>query len=244
MIVAIAQLVSIAGDIHANLSAHQQMVAKAAAQGATLVVFSELSLTGYEPTLARALAISPHDARLDALQMQADALVVSIAVGVPIRHDSRVYIGMLIFCPYLPRQVYTKQYLHPDEQPFFAGGMVSELFWLNGQGVAPAICYEIFVSQHAQAAHEHQASLYLASVAKSEVGVAKAYQRLAEVAQSYQMVVVMANALGVNDNFVSAGQSGVWNGRGELVAQLGSQAPGLLLYDTKADTAQVVGTDE
>lgn len=53
MIIAIAQLDSIAGDIHANLSAHQQMIAKAAAQGAALVVFSELSLTGYEPTLCR-----------------------------------------------------------------------------------------------------------------------------------------------------------------------------------------------
>lgn len=240
MIIAIAQLDSIAGDIHANLSAHQQMIAKAAAQGAALVVFSELSLTGYEPTLAEALAISPHDARLDTLQMQADALAVSIAVGVPIRHDSRVYIGMLIFCPHLPRQVYTKQYLHPDEQPFFAGGMISDLFWLNGQGVAPAICYEIFVPQHAQIAHEHQATVYMASVAKSTTGVAKAHQRLAEVARTYQMVVVMANAVGNNDNFVSAGQSAIWNCRGELIIQLNAQEQGILAYDTEDDTAWVL----
>jgi predicted amidohydrolase len=52
----VAQVRSIAGDIHANLAKHFDAVRRAVGLEAELVLFPELSLTGCEPTLAQRLA--------------------------------------------------------------------------------------------------------------------------------------------------------------------------------------------
>lgn len=49
---AAAQSISIAGDVRANLVRHQHFMQAAAEQGVQLLVFPELSLTGYERGLA------------------------------------------------------------------------------------------------------------------------------------------------------------------------------------------------
>ncbi|MFP3681720.1 nitrilase-related carbon-nitrogen hydrolase, partial [Pseudomonas sp. SIMBA_041] len=46
------QLASLKGDLQGNLERHLVCIEQAVALGAELVVFPELSLTGYEPTLA------------------------------------------------------------------------------------------------------------------------------------------------------------------------------------------------
>lgn len=51
-----AQCVVRAGDVEANLAMHLDFMQRAGELGATLVVFPELSLTGYEPALASVLA--------------------------------------------------------------------------------------------------------------------------------------------------------------------------------------------
>lgn len=52
------QLASLKGEVSANLQRHLACIEQAAALGAELVVFPELSLTGYEPTVARQAAMS------------------------------------------------------------------------------------------------------------------------------------------------------------------------------------------
>ena len=49
---AAAQTISIPGDVAANIQRHLAMMRAAAEQGVQLLVFPELSLTGYEPFLA------------------------------------------------------------------------------------------------------------------------------------------------------------------------------------------------
>lgn len=54
-----AQCAVQAGDLAANLALHLDFMRRAAEQGARLIVFPELSLSGYEPALASALASLP-----------------------------------------------------------------------------------------------------------------------------------------------------------------------------------------
>lgn len=49
---AAAQTISIPGDVPANIQRHLAFMQAAAQQGVQLLVFPELSLTGYEPSLA------------------------------------------------------------------------------------------------------------------------------------------------------------------------------------------------
>jgi predicted amidohydrolase len=57
MLNAAAQSTSIAGDIDENVRRHAAFVRKAGEHHANVVVFPELSLTGYEPTIAKEAAI-------------------------------------------------------------------------------------------------------------------------------------------------------------------------------------------
>jgi predicted amidohydrolase len=199
---------------------------------ADTIIFPELSLTGYEPTLAKAVAVSRDDACLAVFQDTVDARQVTIGVGMPTPSDGQPYISMIIFQPHQPRQLYSKQYLHADELPFFAHGHNATAVLGDKSDVALAICYELSVPEHAQQAFANGANIYVASVAKSASGVEQASQRLAKIARSYDMTVLMVNCVGPSDDFVSAGGTAVWNNQGNLLAQLDDAHEGILIYDT------------
>ncbi len=65
LIIAAAQSSSIAGDLAGNIARHQRFMQMAAEHGVQLLVFPELSLTGYERGLAAQLALAPEAAVLN-----------------------------------------------------------------------------------------------------------------------------------------------------------------------------------
>lgn len=201
------------------------------AQGVELIVFPELSLTGYEPSLAQQLAVQADDPRLDIFQTRSNAGRIAIGVGAPTRHAWGVCISTVLFQPGQPRQVLSKKHLHPDELPFFAPGQGALGILCIRPRVALAICYELSVPEHAEEAHRNGATVYLASVAKSESGMENARARLAELAAHYSMTVLMANCIGPCDDFVAAGNSCIANNKGEWIGQLDHSAEGLLIVD-------------
>lgn len=237
MKLAVAQIRSIAGDIAANVARHVGAVHQAAELDAELVLFPELSLTGYEPTLAKHLATSSDDPRFDLLQTESDSNSIIIGAGIPIAKKNGTEIGLIFFQPDLSKQTYSKQLLHTDEIPFFVPGQRQLLLQSHSQMLVPAICYESLQPSHAESAAKMAADVYLASVAKSAAGVAKAYAHYPMIAQRHSMTVVMANGLGPSDNFIGAGMSAIWNCCGDLVGQLDDQREGVLVFDTKTHEA-------
>lgn len=233
-----AQSRPVTGDVAANVQAHVEMIEAAVAQAAELVVFPELSLTGYEPALAQALAVDFMDSRLDVFQQLADRHGVALCVGAPTRAANGVCISMLVFQPAAARQVYSKQYLHADEEPFFQSGK-DGVGLLRGC-VAPVICYELSVPQHAAAAANRGAQIYMASVAKVARNIQPAMTRLGVIAHDYGMQVVMANAVGMADGELCCGGSAAWNRQGEMLVQLDDTREGLLLFDTDTQQARAV----
>lgn len=232
MKLAVVQIRSIAGDIPGNLAKHIDAVYRAVELGTELVLFPELSLTGYEPTLAQRLATQANDSCFDRLRTLSDSHAIVICSGMPLIVDTGVEIGMLLFQPGSPRQTYAKQFLHADELPYFVCGNGQTLLRKGGHTLAPAICYESLQPQHAEAAVSLGADIYLASVAKSAAGVAKAYGYYPLIAKQHNMAVVMANCLGPCDNFIGAGRSAAWNSKGEFVGQLDDRLEGVLVFDT------------
>src|SRR5690606_14505385 len=108
MILSAAQLAAEPGDIERNVRAHVAAVRAAVAQRADVVLFPELSLTGYEPKRAAELASGPDDLRLDVFQNLADEHDVVICVGLPTHCANGVRIGMVLFQPKDPRLIYEK----------------------------------------------------------------------------------------------------------------------------------------
>lgn len=139
---AAAQSISIAGGVRANLVRHQYFMQAAAEQGVQLLVFPELSLTGYERGLAADLAILPEDGVLQPLRDLARELGLTTVVGLPIRLSAAapVLIGALVLGADGSLGVYSKQHLHPGEEVAFAPGHGGSILAMGQDCIALAVC--------------------------------------------------------------------------------------------------------
>lgn len=237
------QIRPVAGAVDANIVRHVTLAEHAVGRGAELVFFPELSLTGYEPRLAGALATTPDDRRLDVFQRLSDAHDVVLGVGLPLSAPAGVQIGMVFFRPAASPRAYCKRMLHADELPYFIPGEEPVLLETGGHLLAPAICYESLQPAHAAEAAERHTDIYLASVAKSANGTARAFVHYPEIARRHAMIVVMANCVGPCDDFLAVGQSAAWNRRGERLAELDSESEGIVMVDTTMETAHAFVAD-
>lgn len=235
MKICIAQTEPIKGNILANIETHLKLIELALTLNAEAIFFPELSLTGYEPELAKKLATNQHDNRLDLFQEISDKNKIIIGLGLPTATESQIRISMVIFEPNKPRQTYSKQQLHSDELPYFEPGVEQVIIKTNDRNIAPAICYESLQPAHAENAFKLGADVYLASVAKPAKGVEKAFDQYPAVAKQFAMPVLMSNCVGFCDNFISVGKSAVWTKKGELVGQLDDKTEGILIFDTETE---------
>lgn len=159
MRISVTQTRAVRGDILGNIERHKAMIDLAISNRAEIVIFPELSLTGYEPNLAKDLATDLDDNRLDDFQQISDSRNITIGVGLPTRSGARVCISMIIFQKHQPRQMYSKKYLHPDEEAFFVSGSSTTEYLGHKNKVGLAICYELLVPEHAENVHRHEAEL-------------------------------------------------------------------------------------
>lgn len=232
MKIAIAQTRPIKGDIEQNIKNHLKIIQLATKNAADLIIFPELSITGYEPSLAKALTTTINDSRFDKFQAKSDLNNIIICAGFPEKSLDGILISLAIFQPNSPRQTYAKQHLHADEIAYFINGTNQVYINFENHKIAPAICYESLLAEHSEIAAENGANIYLASVAKSINGIEKAFNHYPMIAKKHQMVVLMANCIGENDDFIASGNSGVWNRNGDLLEKLGNNEEGLLIFDT------------
>lgn len=232
MKICVAQTRPVKGDIETNIENHKKIIEIAVNNKAGIIIFPELSLTGYEPELAEALAIVPGDNRLDDFQQISDANQVTIGVGMPTKNDAGICISMIIFQPQQAREIYSKKYLHADEEPYFISGQNFTVLPGTKPSIALAICYELSIPEHSENAYKSGAAIYIASVAKTADGVIKASNNLSAIASKYSITVLMCNCVGHCDNFESAGTSSIWNDKGILIGQLDNSHEGIIMIDT------------
>lgn len=216
---AAAQSVSIAGNLEANIARHLCFIRQAAEQGVQLLIFPELSLTGYEPQLAAALAIPPDDAVLQPLRDCARECGLTAVVGMPVRGEGgAILIGALVLTAEGSQALYTKQHLHSGEEVVFTAGGGGEALQFGDDRIALAVCADFSHASHAAQAAHSGADVYAAGVLISEGGYATDSGILQGYAAEHQMVVLMANHGGPTGGWVSAGRSAVWGADGVLVA--------------------------
>jgi predicted amidohydrolase len=197
----------------------------AAARGVQLLVFPELSLTGYEPALAAGLAIAPEDALLEPLRERAQALRLTAVVGMPIRvaPGAGVLIGALVLGADGSLAVYTKQHLHPGEEVAFVAGQGGAALEWGDERIALAVCADFSHASHPRQAAEAGANVYAAGVLISEGGYATDSALLQGYAAEHRMLVLMANHGGPSGGWACAGRSAIWSADGSLLAA----APGM-----------------
>lgn len=228
MKICITQTQPVTGDIKANIVDHINWVNQAVNQNADFIIFSELSLTGYEPELAKDLAIEIGDTRLNGFQEISDAKDIIICVGAPTKTKNGTCISLVIFQPNKERSLYSKQYLHEDEDPYFVPGPPSDGIIEAKERIALAICYELTIPEHAEKASKNRAEVYIASVAETVNGMTRNNPRLTEIAKQYKIPVLMCNCVGEFDGNGGGGQSAAWDKQGDLNGALNKVSTGNL----------------
>jgi len=240
MRIAVVQTKPVSCAVDVNIKAHETWIKKAATHRADMVFFPELSLLGYEPQHAARLVLRADDARLDVFAMLSQALQLTIGVGAPTWGLDGVRISMIVFRPDAARIVYSKQHLHADELPYFVAGNGQVTLASGADVVAPAICYESLLPEHCAQAAALGATIYIASVAKSANGLAKAEAHYPSIARRHSLPVLMANCVGACADFEAVGGSAVWNAEGERLARLPATGEGALLFDSTTSTASTL----
>lgn len=240
MKIAVAQVCPTIGPIAPNVDRHLVFAELAARQNVQLVVFPELSLTGYEPSLAKEWACSVNDPGLAEFQHHSNHHNLSIAVGLPLQTDDKPGISTITFRPDLPPVVYTKRFLHADETPWFFPGKNADSWICCDPKVALAICYELTVPEHAANAFHDGATAYIASVAKTEAGMQAARKRLSKIAAQHSALVMVSNSVGTQDSVLCSGGSAAWDRNGRLIAELDSTTEGILIVDDQTLEAETI----
>jgi predicted amidohydrolase len=241
--IAVAQTCPVAGDVQANLAEHTRLARLAATEGAQVVVFPELSLTGYELALAHRLAFSEYDTRLSSLLDLAASLGTTLVVGGPVRIGSVLFIGAFILCPTRTTELYTKHYLGafpasascdscngpvpPPEATVFQPGDRNPLIRFGDNLAAVAVCADIGRPAHPQNAADRNANTYLASMFVIPSDLEGEVAKLTRYAVQHRMMTALANFGGPSGGLRSAGRSAIWSEAGELLVQLDGNGSGV-----------------
>jgi predicted amidohydrolase len=238
MKISVAQNRPVIGDIDANVAGHKKLIDLAATNGASVVVFPELSLSGYEPKIAAEVATTVDDPRFNDLQTLSNKHNIAVGSGIPIKNKHGITITMIIFQPGKPRTTYSKKYLHEDEEPFFVSGDNFPSLVVGNTKMSLAICYEISVPEHARVAANSNPSAYIASVAKFKRHMDNTTATLSKTAKDYSVVTMMSNCLGVCDGEECAGSSFAIDKDGVVIDQLDDKREGILIFDL--DTKMII----
>ena len=215
---AVAQSTAVLRDVEQNVSRHIQLASLAAAHGARLVLFPELSLTGYDWGLTAADALSSGDARLRRLHDMANAAETVVVAGAPLLSRHGLHIGAIAFGLRDGVDTYTKQFVTEGEARAFVSGIGRDPLPIGDQFIGLAICADATHPEHARDAVRRRATIYAACSLITAGGYAADTALLQRYALDYRMLVLMANYGAPVGEWAPAGKSAIWSEHGELLA--------------------------
>jgi predicted amidohydrolase len=232
LIVGAAQSASVPGDVAANAAHHLEFGRRAADEGVQLLIFPELSLTGYELALARANQVRADSPMLDPLRSLAASRGITLVVGAPVPGETGIlYIAALALRPDGSVVKYTKEYVHSSEEHVFTSGPGGPPLRIGNSTIALSICRDAKQPEHVAKAAALGAGLYAAGVMVDEPGYAVKAPLLAGFARQHQMAILMANYSGSTGGDISMGRSAVWNENGEIVVESAGNAEEIVIAE-------------
>lgn len=218
MTLAVAQLEPTPGRLDESVIKHARMANMAADLGAELLLFPELSLTGYSRELTHNDALDPRQVALEPLAEVSRKRGIAIVAGSPLASAAGLLISSISFLPDGRTATYSKQHLHAGEDVTFVCGRGGDLPAVGDRTVGLAICAEINHPSHVENTIARGADVYAASCFLTPTGYEGDCQRLQAYAKRHGVLVLMANLSGPCGGFESAGGSAIWDDAGQLLA--------------------------
>ncbi|MBI2763533.1 MAG: carbon-nitrogen hydrolase family protein [Chloroflexi bacterium] len=218
--VAVVQPPCVSYDVALNAATHAATVRAA---GARVVVFPELSLTGYE---LAAPAVTVDDPRLAPILEACTETGAIALVGAPVPGaGGRPQIGMLAVDGTGASVVYRKVWLGGAEPDHFAPGDRPAVLDVDGWRLGLAICKDTGIPQHAADTAALGMDIYVAGMLEADEDVAILAQRARRIAAGHGVWVAIASFAGATGGgYVrAAGCSGIWAPDGAVIARAGKE---------------------
>jgi predicted amidohydrolase len=221
LVIAVAQPRCVSFDVAANALVHAAAVRTA---NARVVVFPELSLTGYE---LDADTIDPGDPRLAPIVVACAETGSLALVGAPVSGEAgRPHIAVLAVDGGGASVAYRKTWLGGAEPDRFAPGDGPAVLEVDGWRLGLAICKDTGVPQHAADAASLGIDAYVAGTCESPEDATRQDERARRIATDHDVWVAFASFAGPTGGGYAetAGRSGIWSADGAVVVQAGSGA--------------------
>jgi NAD+ synthase (glutamine-hydrolysing) len=261
MKIALAQINSTVGDLCGNAKRILEFSRRAAESGANVVVFPELSLTGYPPRdlLEKENFLDGTEQHLERLAADSATLNLSIicgtvtrtgsSTGLPIYNSAAVLQGGRI--TFRQHKMLLPTYDVFDEARYFEPAVKQSPLALGDAVSALTICEDIWNDKQYWERRRYSrdpveelagaGARILISINASPYHMGKRAQRteiFRATARHFRVPIVYVNQVGGNDQLLFDGTSFAMNPEGEVIACAASFEEDLVMMDTQALTGE------
>ena len=241
---ALAQINTTVGDLRGNTAKTIEYIDRARAEGADLVSFPELTITGYPPEdlLYKHNLIRDNRERLD--EVIEHSAGIAVVVGF-VDRDEELFNAAAVIQDCRLLGIYHKVHLPNygvfDEQRYFQSGSECPVFDINGTCVGVNVCEDIWYESGPTNVQSKAGARVILNINGSPYHRGKGRfreQMLADRARDNGVYVFYTNLVGGQDELVFDGGSCVFSPSGDVLARGKQFEEGLLIVDIDPDATQ------
>lgn len=246
MRIAAAQICCVLGDRPENLRKVRDFSERAKKSGAELVVFPEMTDTGYSMPEIKKHAAAWNEGAVSDLQKIAQQLSLMIACGISEREGERIYNAQVIVDPngeilakYRKTHLVTAAPL--DERPVFTAGDKFVSCKIDNFTAALAICYDLrFPEIWRKLSVEQNSNLFVVSSAWPWLRIEHLRIFALSRAIENQSYLIVANRVGTDDGVTLCGTSTIVDPHGSILAAASVDREEIIYADINKEVVDFV----
>jgi omega-amidase len=241
MKIAVAQISCSLGDSDANLTKVRDFCARAKETGAELIVFPEMTDTGYSMPVVQNHAASWSNGFVPGLQETARKLSIAVVSGVSERDNTSIYNSQVfvdqegnITAKYRKTHLYAVAPI--EEQKCFAPGETFASVAHGGLRFGFSICYDLrFPEMYRKMVTAQNVSVFIISSAWPFPRVEHFRTLALARAIENQSYVIASNRVGKDDDLWFCGSSAIIDPRGVMIAAASADREELIQADVSEE---------
>jgi predicted amidohydrolase len=246
MKIAAAQISCVTGNPSVNVDKVRDFAARAQKRGAELIVFPEMTDTGYSMPAIQKHATTWDEGAVPEIQKIAKELSLAIVCGVSERQDDLIYnaqvfidIGGNIIAKYRKTHLVTAAPL--DERPVFTAGDEFVSARIDPFKAGLLICYDLrFPEVCRNLAIEQNTNLFVVSSAWPWLRIEHLRAFALSRAIENQSYLIVANRVGIDDGVTLCGTSAIIDPHGAILAAASVDREELIYADISREVVDLV----
>ncbi|PKL91221.1 MAG: NAD+ synthase [Candidatus Goldiibacteriota bacterium HGW-Goldbacteria-1] len=241
--ICICQLNTAVGDIRENTSAILLKAQEAADNGAEIIVFPELTITGYPPEdlLLKKKFINDNIKAMKAAARKIKG--ITAVIGFVEREDGINYNSAAVVSNGKISGIYRKTLLPNygvfDEKRYFGHGNKNFIFKVRGISFAVTVCEDIWYKNPVLEKTKGKTD-WIINISASPYHMGKGMERVrvfSKMAKNYKAGIIYANLCGGQDELVFDGHSLVIDKKGKLIMQAAQFNEDMVYFYSEKDSA-------